>query len=220
MKEVLNLAIFGKKEQKVIEKLKEHLDCTSELLKKVEEILDQAMVKDWSKVRRLMDEIHTLEHKADVIRREMEATLYEGAFLPNFRGDLLNLVEALDKIANRGETVAHQLTLERVDVPSQLVSGLRKQIQLGYRAFNTLKDIIVNIFEDLDEAAKRISEVERVEHEEDQIELQLIETIFSLDIPLAHKIQLKQLVLNLGDISDMSEDCSDIVQVIVFKRRV
>jgi len=214
------LAIFGKKEQKVIEKLKEHLDCTSELLKKVEEILDQAMVKDWSKVRRLMDEIHTLEHKADVIRREMEATLYEGAFLPNFRGDLLNLVEALDKIANRGETVAHQLTLERVDVPSQLVSGLRKQIQLGYRAFNTLKDIIVNIFEDLDEAAKRISEVERVEHEEDQIELQLIETIFSLDIPLAHKIQLKQLVLNLGDISDMSEDCSDIVQVIVFKRRV
>ena len=214
------MAIFGKKEQKVIEKLKEHLDCTSELLKKVEEILDQAMVKDWSKVRRLMDEIHTLEHKADVIRREMEATLYEGAFLPNFRGDLLNLVEALDKIANRGETVAHQLTLERVDVPSQLVSGLRKQIQLGYRAFNTLKDIIVNIFEDLDEAAKRISEVERVEHEEDQIELQLIETIFSLDIPLAHKIQLKQLVLNLGDISDMSEDCSDIVQVIVFKRRV
>jgi len=217
---VLNLAIFGKKEQKVIEKLREHLDCTSELLKKVEEILDQAVVKDWGKVRKLMDEIHTLEHKADVIRREMEATLYEGAFLPNFRGDLLNLVEALDKIANRGETVAHQLTLEKVDVPSQLVSGLRKQIQLGYRAFNTLKDTIVNIFEDLDEAAKRISEVERVEREEDQIELQLIETIFSLDIPLAHKIQLKQLVLNLGDISDMSEDCSDIVQVIVFKRRV
>ncbi len=214
------MAIFGKKEQKVIEKLREHLDCTSELLKKVEEILDQAVVKDWGKVRKLMDEIHTLEHKADVIRREMEATLYEGAFLPNFRGDLLNLVEALDKIANRGETVAHQLTLEKVDVPSQLVSGLRKQIQLGYRAFNTLKDTIVNIFEDLDEAAKRISEVERVEHEEDQIELQLIETIFSLDIPLAHKIQLKQLVLNLGDISDMSEDCSDIVQVIVFKRRV
>ena len=214
------MAIFGKKEQKVIEKLREHLDCTSELLKKVEEILDQAVVKDWGKVRKLMDEIHTLEHKADVIRREMEATLYEGAFLPNFRGDLLNLVEALDKIANRGETVAHQLTLERVDIPSQLVSGLRKQIQLGYRAFNTLKDTIVNIFEDLDEAAKRISEVERVEREEDQIELQLIETIFSLDIPLAHKIQLKQLVLNLGDISDMSEDCSDIVQVIVFKRRV
>lgn len=214
------MAIFGKKEQKVIEKLREHLDCTSELLKKVEEILDQAVVRDWGKVRKLMDEIHTLEHKADVIRREMEATLYEGAFLPNFRGDLLNLVEALDKIANRGETVAHQLTLERVDIPSQLVSGLRKQIQLGYRAFNTLKDTIVNIFEDLDEAAKRISEVERVEREEDQIELQLIETIFSLDIPLAHKIQLKQLVLNLGDISDMSEDCSDIVQVIVFKRRV
>ena len=214
------MAIFGKKEQKVIEKLKEHLDCTSELLKKVEEILDQAVVKDWSKVKELMDEIHTLEHKADVIRREMEATLYEGAFLPNFRGDLLNLVEALDKIANRGETVAHQLTLERVDVPSQLASGLRKQIQLGCRAFNTLKDVIANIFEDLDEAAKRISEVEKVEHEEDQIELQLIETIFSLDIPLAHKIQLKQLVLNLGDISDMSEDCSDIVQVIVFKRRV
>lgn len=212
--------MFGKRETRVIEKLEEHLKLTGSLLELLKDLVRSAFEKDWRKVKEYMEEAHSIEHTADVVRREMEGVLYSGAFLPNFRADLLNLVESLDKITNIGETITHQFALEKIEIPPQLVDKFLRQVELGIETFKTLKDSILSIFEDLEKAAELVKEVELKEHEEDKLELELIEEIFSLDIDLARKLQLKQVVLNLGDISDLSEDCSDMVEIIVFKRRV
>ncbi|MDK2865147.1 MAG: uncharacterized protein PWP37_1339 [Thermotogota bacterium] len=212
--------MFGKRETRVIEKLEEHLKLTGSLLELLKDLVHSAFEKDWRKVKEYMEKAHSIEHTADVVRREMEGVLYSGAFLPNFRADLLNLVESLDKITNIGETITHQFALEKIEIPPQLVDKFLRQVELGIETFKTLKDSILSIFEDLEKAAELVKEVELKEHEEDKLELELIEEIFSLDIDLARKLQLKQVVLNLGDISDLSEDCSDMVEIIVFKRRV
>jgi len=212
--------MFGRRETRVIEKLQEHLKLTGSLLELLKSLIRSASEKDWQKVKQYMEEAHSIEHTADVVRREMEGVLYSGAFLPNFRADLLNLVEALDKITNIGETITHQFALEKIEIPPELTEKLLLQVELGMNTFETLKDSIISIFEDLEKAAELVKEVEQREREEDEVELELIEEIFSLDIELAKKLQLKQVVLNLGNISDLAEDCSDIVEIIVFKRRV
>jgi uncharacterized protein Yka (UPF0111/DUF47 family) len=41
-----------------------------------------------------------------------------------------------------------------------------------------------------------------------------------MDLTLAEKRQLRELVLSIGDIANYSEDCSDRMEIIVLKRRV
>jgi hypothetical protein len=41
-----------------------------------------------------------------------------------------------------------------------------------------------------------------------------------MDLELAHKNQLRELVMSIGDIADLSEDCSDRIEIVVLKRKV
>lgn len=45
-----------------------------------------------------MEELSKLEHKADVLRRQMEIEYYHGAFLPFDREDGIVLAELLDNV--------------------------------------------------------------------------------------------------------------------------
>lgn len=44
--------------------------------------------------------------------------MYSGAFLPNFRGDLLGLIESVDKVANKAEYVADLIVLQNQKFPT------------------------------------------------------------------------------------------------------
>ncbi|MEK0368345.1 MAG: DUF47 family protein, partial [Nitrosopumilus sp.] len=45
-------------------------------------------------------------------RREIEISLYEKALIPESRGDILGLLEAVDRIPNKAESVAFQMQTE------------------------------------------------------------------------------------------------------------
>jgi predicted phosphate transport protein (TIGR00153 family) len=210
---------FGKKEEQIIKRFKDHLSAVEKNLEKFRNFMNSYLDGD-GKSEKLAREVMKLETEADHIRRETETMMYSGAFLPNFRGDLLGLIESVDVIADRAETVVRLIDLQGTEFPEEIREDVKKQAEIVLNTYKALKKAIEKMFEDMEESAKYVSETERLEHEEDEFEWALIRKVFSLDIDRARKLELRELISLIGDIADLSEDASDRVEIILLKRRV
>ena len=210
---------FGKKEEQIIKRFMDHLDAVGETLSAFRDFMNAYLDGDPKASDLAMKSVDT-ETKADRIRRETETMMYSGAFLPNFRGDLLGLIEAVDLIADRAETVARLVELQKTVFPDEIKRDVKNQVDISVRTYEALKKAIEAMFKDMEEASKFVEETERLEHEEDEIEWYLIKKIFSLGIERAQKLELREIISMIGDIADLSEDASDRVEIILLKRRV
>ncbi|ONN27053.1 hypothetical protein XJ44_04475 [Thermosipho affectus] len=208
---------FGKKEQLVIELFESHLDSVEDTIKKLVELVKE---NDIEKRKELAEEVRKIESQTDQIRRKSELEMYSGAFLPNFRGDLLGTIEALDRIANKAESVADEIDLQNLVIPQEIRENIIDLVETSLETYKALKKAAKKMFKDFDKASEMIIETEKFEHKTDDIERETIRKIFNLDISLAEKIQLKKLVHRIADISDTSEDVSDRIQIILYKRKV
>lgn len=210
---------FGKKEKNIIELFNKHLEAVDNTIEELVELI-RNLDKDFQKVKELAEQVRNAETEADHIRRQAESEMYSGAFLPNFRGDLLGTIEAMDRIANKAETVADEIELQSLEVPKEILEDLEELILKSQVTYKAVKEAAKEMFEDFEKANEMILKTENYEHETDIIERSIIRKIFSLSISLAEKIQLKKLVHRIADISDTSEDVSDRIQIIIYKRKV
>lgn len=80
----------GKLEKKVIEKIKEYLNTLCKALECLKEFLIR---EDLEKTYC----IENLEREADILKREIIGTIYEGAFLPYIRPSICNFLEILER---------------------------------------------------------------------------------------------------------------------------
>ena len=211
--------IFGKKEERIIELIKNHLDLVERTIESLRDYLNMYF-SDGEKATVIYGRIQTLESDADRVRRKVETDMYSGAFLPNFRGDLLGLIESVDKIANKAEFVADLMELQHPVIPDELKDGILRQIDLSLETFRMLKRSIEYLFEDLQKAGEYVILTEKREHEEDEVERGNIKKLFELDIERCAKLEIKEIIRSIGDIADRAEDSSDRVEIIILKRRV
>ncbi len=211
---------FGKKEVAIIGLFEEHLDMIVKTLENLEKVFVAVQANDSTSIDIYAEEVHKMESAADSKRREMENAMYQGAFLPNFRGDFLGLAESFDMVANEAENVVDQIVLQKMDIPEGIRPDLLKQLQLSIETYRAAQEAALNLFNELDKAEEKIKETERLENIEDSHERALVKRIFEMDIPLSRKRQLRELVISIGNIANLSEDCSDRMEIIVLKRRV
>ena len=214
------MIFIGKKEEKIIGKFKKHVETVGKTLDNFEDFVNAYLDKNCDDADRCCEKVMTLESEADALRRETESMMYAGAFLPNFRGDLLGLIEAVDRIADRAETVTRIISLQKPEIPPEIKSGMRRQARLAVDTFKELKESINLMFEDMEKAKNFIKRTEEKEHEEDIVEWDIMKTLFSLDIDRAQKLEIKEIVTLIGDIADLAEDASDRVEIIILKRSV
>ncbi|HEY8542485.1 MAG TPA: DUF47 family protein, partial [Pseudothermotoga sp.] len=131
--------IVGRKEQEIIKKVLEHLDIMSTELQELRKLIEKYLNHEIDEIESLAERVRYYEHQADIARREAETMMYSGAFLPNFRGDLLGIIEAADKVGNKGEYVADILELEHPIIPDSLNSQLLKLFDICVETYEALK---------------------------------------------------------------------------------
>lgn len=164
--------------------------------------------------------VEQMETKADEAKREAEKTLYEGSYLPLFREDLLDLMELIDDVADEAEKIADFLSIENPEIPSPWNEKIRKIIEKGILAFNLFRESFMLLHEDTQKAFSHAHKVKEVEKEVDRLQDGLNREIFQSNLQLAHKIQLRDLVISMGFISDSSENAADKISMISIKKRI
>jgi hypothetical protein len=214
------MQFFGKKELRIIQLFEDHMVAVENTVKSLIDFLKNIENPDLDR-ESFVEKIRKNESDADDKRRKMETEMYLGAFLPNFRGDLLGIAESIDVVANKAESTADLIELQNISIPKELIPKLIELAEKSLETYLSVKKAASSIFNDMDVANDLINRTEDLEHETDILEKNLVRTLFRKDeIELAHKIQLEKLIKKLADIADQAENVSDRLQIVIFKRRV
>ncbi|ODN30166.1 DUF47 domain-containing protein [Fervidobacterium thailandense] len=208
---------FAKREREVIKNLVALTKKSIEAPQTLREFFDCYFDGNCGEFESLFDRIKEVERSADELRRGIISEIYKGLFLPDIREVIHSLTESIDKVVNKCESVSKIVRFQKPKIPVQFRTGIISQIECAIEASVAFSKSVELLFENIDEVHHYVLEVERYEHEEDLVENQLLEEIFKMDLPLAEKLQLKELVINIGDIVDRTEDASDILEVLLLK---
>ena len=162
--------------------------------------------------------VHRLESEADDIRREIEDMLYAKVLFPESRGDLLALLELLDKMPNHAQHTVRSITTQQIKIPEAMQSRFCELVEISTRCVNVTLDASEKIFQHLIRATAITGRIDELESEADRIEMALLEQIFSSDWKDLDKILLRDLVRSASAICDKAETAGDRMRIIVAKR--
>jgi uncharacterized protein len=212
---------FGGKKNRVHAMTERYLDKifeTIEMFKKtMEKYFDTGISREF---REMIEGTHLSESMADDIRREIELEMYQKSLIPESRGDILGLIEATDQVLNKAQSVLYQIETETLNIPGELKDEFLKLINNNISAFENAIEGFRILFRSLKDVREKVQEVDKRESSSDRNEREIIRKIFSSDYDVGQKILLKDLVIEIGNISDMSEAVTDRLNIVAAKRMV
>ena len=167
-----------------------------------------------------VERTHQAESQADDVRREIGLLLYGKALFPESRGDILGLLEVVDKIPNRAETVVRQMQHQRFYIPTELGPQFKSLVAKVRECSLEVIKAVRTLFSDYHRALFFSDRVSEIESRADDLEFQLIEAIFSSNRETGDKILLRDMVQAIGSIADQAENAADRVRIVAIKRKI
>ncbi len=210
-------------EQELIELYQQHShlvrDCLNAFVQAMKLYIDKGLDEE---TRNFIDEVNSLESKADEVRRDIIRLLIDKRYLlSNTRRDFLTLLEYTDKVADFSESTLDYIVLESMDISEMGENQLNKIVDITMEMFEELEGAIDYVFKDHQKAIDRVEEIEKKESEIDSLEKNLIQRLSKRDdLTPGQKGLYKDFLIMLSDLSDIIEDAGDEIEVIVALRRL
>jgi len=164
--------------------------------------------------------IDQVEHNADVLRRSIETKLYEQTLIPESRGDVLGLLEGVDRVLDRTANTLHQFSVETPFILPTIKPLFLDLTDASMSALETMTNGVRAYFRDLQSVRDHISKVQFYESESDSIFEKLIRTVFGTNIHLSEKIHMRYFATQIEKIADEAEDVCDRLAIATIKRHV
>ena len=171
--------------------------------------------------RTYVDRSDALESEIDRIRKDIEHNLYAGMLIPESRGDLLGLLEALDDVADAVAEVILKFDIENPVLPAKLMPELRKMSVFTTDCIEEVIKAFRSYISSEGQTSVFINKVKFFENEIDSLETSLKREIFEdSGRDLAQKLQLQAFVEKTADISDYAEHVCERLAISVIKRSI
>ena len=210
-----------KKEQQVQQLIYQYLDslkmAQDNFLKAMNVYFQKGFCEDFDF---LIEQTHKVESKADDTRYEIETMMYAKALIPESRGDVLGLLEAVDRIPGLFELILYMIQTQRLRTPDFLVLDIKELIRVSLECCDLLIKEVEALFKKSGDIRSLVSDIDNNESRCDHIERRIITRIFDSDVDPFQKLQLKEMVIQLGEISDQADRVSRRVHIVSTKRRV
>ena len=172
-------------------------------------------------LRSLADGVHQMENAADRSLRLMIDSL-NGSFLPSTRQELIQIATSCDRVANKCEHTAIMIVLQRFHFPADFTEPIMLILKHTREQFALLSKSISLLFAQFGELLKDheiLDQIRACESSVDKIEESLYEKIFTMDMDLAHQMQMSNFVELVCDISDIIENIADQIQIVLITRK-
>jgi predicted phosphate transport protein (TIGR00153 family) len=212
---------FVSKQKKVEVSLDEYCQEVSKCVQYFEKaIKDYVETSDRTQLLQNYMKIDKLESAADDKRRQLEILMYSKSLFPESRGDILGLLETMDKVPNQSETAIGMLYNQHVYIPKGFGDDLVKLAGLCRQCVEAMLDCVGKLFIDFTSATLVVGKVDELESEADAIEQGIVERAFAGDMDGFAKIMIRDLVNQIASVSDRAENVADRISIIVAKRNV
>jgi hypothetical protein len=166
--------------------------------------------------------IDRFEAKADSIRRKVENDLYAHSLLPQYRGDVLRLMEKCDDMLDIMKEDLYQFDVEIPLIPKKLHADILKLTKISVSTIDTLIPAARAFFKDPATVKDKIHRVYFFEKEADKLANNIKRKVFHEfpNLKLSEKIHLRYITLHIENVSDAAETVADILSILAIKRIV
>ncbi len=212
---------FGdKRNMTVLEMTHEHLDLTtkavSELYEMVRVVGDSPESKD-----AYYESISQMEMKADQIRRDMVTELSQRDIFPTERDDLMELVRAVDWIADWAREAGRILVIIPFEkLPEELRNSIEDMCRENYSCVRVLAECIHALSGDPKKALELADQVELLEEDVDDLyaeSRQVMAGIEELGMTRGAAILLNEFMDAVEMVADWCENTVDIARAIAIR---
>ncbi|WP_115332072.1 TIGR00153 family protein [Legionella busanensis] len=209
-----------------IRPIEQHMRKVHQCAKQLHPFFTAVLSQDWQIADTIKQKIVELEKEADGIKRDLRLHLPTGLFLPVSRTDLLELLSAQDRIANKAEDIAGLIISRQMKIPHEIseafmtfLSRCLDASKQACKAINELDELLesgfrgseVNIVEEM------IMMLDEIEHDSDKKLWDIRHSIFELenDMPVIEVIFLYKLVQWIGDLADHAQTVGARLQILI-----
>jgi len=166
------------------------------------------------------DLTHKFESKADDTREEIKTLMYGKALLPESRGDIMGLLEAMDEVPRLFELVLHMIRTQKLLIPEFIILDIKDLLDICLESCHLMLKQVETLFKRTEGIRAYVSTIDHNESHGDHLERRIITKIFDSDIDPFQKLQLKEMTVSIGEIADQVDRISKRVNIINMKRRV
>lgn len=216
--------LFGKsKEKDVFELFSEHLTLLEKAMGLFEETVNLYLANDDNYIQK-SKELHRTEHAADTFKMEIRKNLNEGTFFKGLRRDFAHLITELDDIFGYAVIVGKKLSEEKIvlsKVFSEDMDRIFREIITETAKIGTpLKDAVMSLRKDVSKIEEPCKCVWLFETKVDRLQHRFFKRLFELDIELAHKLQIRDLVLYISNITDKAQNITDLISILAMNTKI
>jgi predicted phosphate transport protein (TIGR00153 family) len=212
-----------KRGEKVIQMVEEHLILTQDAVNALFKLVEASSLKREEKTRQLFERLSQLEMRADQLRREMVENLTKSEMFPEEREDLMELVRAVDWIADWSKEAGRILVIIPFEkAPEEMKTAAQNMCKTNVRCVTVLAQCIKALSEDPMEAINLANEVELLEEDIDELysvaRAQLVK--MNADGFSSGSLILLNMFLDaLETVADWCENTADIVRAVAVRSR-
>jgi len=178
----------------------------------------QSIFKDFNvnDMHMLMDEVHLIEHTADIKHHEIMEHLSKEFVPPIEREDIVSLTQMLDDLADALEDVLIMIYTYNV---TKIEEPMKRFLDLIEKSISELKNLLENFSNYKKDASLNnwIIEINRLEENGDLLYHDALRKLFMEDHDARYLISYKELYGILEEVLDTAEDISNEVANIIMK---
>lgn len=209
-----------------IRPIEQHMHKTYLCAKKLHPFFEAVLQQNWDGALTIKEHISSLETEADLIKRDLRLHLPTGLFLPVARTDLLELLSAQDRIANKAEDIVNLIISRKMQIPPVLADVFMAFLtrcldaaKQACKAINELDELLESGFRgsEVKIVEEMIVTLDEIEQDCDNKLADIRHRIFELEkeLPAIDIIFLYKLVQWIGDLADHAQTVGGRLQILI-----
>ncbi|HBD4495553.1 TPA: TIGR00153 family protein [Legionella pneumophila] len=209
-----------------IKPIEQHIRKAHQCAKQLYPFFEAVLKNDWDTANKIKDKIISIEKEADLIKRDLRLHLPTGLFLPVARTDILELLSAQDRIANKAEDIAALIISRQMSIPKKLIPSFMPFLnrcldasKQACTAINELDELLETGFRgsEVKIVEEMIVKLDEIEHDCDERLADIRHKIFELEkeLPAIDVIFLYKLVQWIGELADHAQTVGGRLQILI-----
>ena len=166
------------------------------------------------------DQIRAVERRADELRRAVANLLYTEMLLPESRGDILELLDAVDNVLDECVHLVAQLTVERPASRGPWDDDFRALILEVGKGIMAMLAAARIYFKDPVAVRGEMQKIDFYDSEATTLLMKVGSQVFASDLPLERKRHITAWFGSLRRLGSMANDVGDKLAIFAVKRSI
>ena len=206
-----------KKTDELIKKIDQFTDLTREASLHFQKALSFYLEGRLPEFEERILVITRVESDADFLKKDIEGKLYVQTLIPESRGDVLQILETMDRITNNVKDIVKSFSIERPETPDNIAVGMKELSMTVDKAIESLIFLVRAYFSNPAGLMDKLHMVKFYEREADVLSEKIKRDIFALDVYLSNKLQLKYFVSSIDSLADVALNIADQINIAASK---